>query len=186
MSPTSHNAIIEGFHHTPIVAETTWIFGLSGAGKTTFANELCKVSRHRLLCLDGDIVRGGLSKDLGFTSKDRALNIERVSHVAKMANDQGISCLVSMITPTRKLRALAKNIIGPERVRFIWINTPKEVCVERDHKGLYVRFTEMLKEADAFEEPELKEELSMCFSTQTSSIEDLAILAAGYALRFGI
>lgn len=117
-----------------------WFTGLSGAGKTSVATkalELLKEEGNNIVLLDGDIVRHGLCKDLNFTLVDREENIRRVAEVAKIFNENNTICLCTFISPTLKIRDLAKNIIGAENFHEIYINTPIEICENRDTKGLY-------------------------------------------------
>lgn len=120
-------------------AVTIWMTGLSGAGKSTLANALEKrlfsMGRHTIL-LDGDNVRMGLNKDLGFEEKDRIENIRRIAEVAKLMNDAGLIVLTSFISPYRLDRRRAKDIIG-ERFVEVYVSTPLEECERRDVKGLY-------------------------------------------------
>ncbi len=118
---------------------TLWFTGLSGSGKSTLANELEKrlvASGKHTMLLDGDNVRHGLNKDLGFTEADRAENIRRISEVAKLMNEAGLIAITSFISPYISDRKLAREIIGTDFVE-IHVNTPLEVCEERDVKGLY-------------------------------------------------
>ena len=117
-----------------------WFTGLSGSGKSTIANEteyiLNKKGYHTYL-LDGDNLRHGLNKDLGFDYKDRVENIRRVTEVAKLFVDAGIIVLVAFISPFKKEREKAKEIIGKENFIEVFIDTPLEECIKRDPKGLY-------------------------------------------------
>ncbi len=120
-------------------AKTLWFTGLSGSGKSTLANavekKLVALGKHTML-LDGDNVRHGLNKNLGFTEQDRIENIRRVSEVAKLMNDAGLIVLTSFISPFEQDRMEAKRIIGDDYIE-IYVSTPIEVCEERDVKGLY-------------------------------------------------
>ena len=120
-------------------AVTVWMTGLSGAGKSTLANEVEKrlfaMGKHTML-LDGDNVRMGLNKNLGFEEKDRIENIRRIAEVSKLMNDAGLIVLTSFISPFRQDRRNAKDIIG-ERFVEIYVSTPIEECERRDVKGLY-------------------------------------------------
>lgn len=122
-------------------ALTIWMTGLSGAGKSTLANELEKrmfsMGKHTML-LDGDNVRMGLNKNLGFKENDRAENIRRVAEVSKLMNDAGLIVLTSFISPYRMDRRMAREIIGGCFVE-IYVSTPLEECERRDVKGLYQR-----------------------------------------------
>ncbi|MGA2860441.1 MAG: sulfate adenylyltransferase subunit CysN [Steroidobacteraceae bacterium] len=117
-----------------------WFTGLSGAGKSTIANlvekKLFGMGRHTYL-LDGDNIRHGLNRDLGFTDADRVENIRRVGEVARLMTDAGLIVLVSFISPFRSERRLARSLLGPGEFFEIFIDTPLEVAEARDPKGLY-------------------------------------------------
>ena len=119
-----------------------WFTGLSGSGKSTIANlleqRLTLEGRHAYI-LDGDNVRHGLNKDLGFTEADRVENIRRVAEVARLMAEAGLLVLVSFISPFRNERRLAREIAGDVRFTEIYVDTPLEVCEQRDPKGLYAR-----------------------------------------------
>lgn len=119
---------------------TIWFTGLSAAGKSTLAYRLesVLVKRGYATCvLDGDNIRHGLSKNLGFSPDARSENIRRVAEVSKLMNDAGLIVLTSLISPYSKDRKNAKEIIGPERFYEVYINTPISVCEKRDPKGMY-------------------------------------------------
>ena len=117
-----------------------WFTGLSGAGKSTLANELerilCLQGKYTML-LDGDNVRLGLNKNLGFDEQDRIENIRRVAEVVKLMNDAGLIVLTSFISPFLSDRERAKKIIGEENFIEVYVSTPLEECERRDVKGLY-------------------------------------------------
>jgi bifunctional enzyme CysN/CysC len=117
-----------------------WFTGLSGAGKSTVADlleqMLHRLGRHTVL-LDGDNVRHGLNRDLGFTDEDRVENIRRVAEVAKLMADAGLIVLVSFISPFRSERRMARDLVGPDEFFEIYVDTPIEICEARDAKGLY-------------------------------------------------
>jgi bifunctional enzyme CysN/CysC len=117
-----------------------WFTGLSGSGKSTIANTLEKrlhsLGRHTYM-LDGDNVRHGLSKDLGFTDADRVENIRRVAETAKLFVDAGLIVMVSFISPFRSERRMARDLLGEGEFIEIYVDTPLDVCEARDPKGLY-------------------------------------------------
>ena len=121
-------------------AKVIWLTGLSGAGKSYIANALekalYKMGYHTYI-LDGDNVRHGLNKGLGFTDEDRVENIRRVAEVAKLMMDAGLIVITALISPFRQERATAREIVGEENFCEIYINTPIEICEQRDPKGLY-------------------------------------------------
>lgn len=127
----------ERLNQTP---KTIWLTGLSGAGKSTLVNELEKKlfmdGRHTML-LDGDNVRMGLNKNLGFKEQDRIENIRRVAEVSKLMNDAGLIVLTSFISPFEADRKRARTIIGEDAFIEIYVSTPIEECEKRDVKGLY-------------------------------------------------
>lgn len=117
-----------------------WFTGLSGSGKSTLANAL-ELALHqrglRTYLLDGDNVRQGLNKDLGFTEADRVENIRRIAEVAKLMLDAGLIVMTAFISPFKRERALACDLIGAENFLEVYVNTPLAVCEQRDVKGLY-------------------------------------------------
>ena len=117
-----------------------WFTGLSGAGKSTVADlveqTLHRLGRHTML-LDGDNIRHGLNRDLGFTQEDRVENIRRVAEVAKLMVEAGLIVLVSFISPFRSERRVARDLVGEDEFIEIYVNTPIEICEARDPKGLY-------------------------------------------------
>ena len=119
-----------------------WFTGLSGAGKSTIANlvekRLHAMGRHTMI-LDGDNVRHGLNRDLGFTEADRVENIRRVAEVAKLFVDAGLIVLVSFISPYRAERMLAREAVEDDEFVEIFVDTPVDECRRRDPKGLYRR-----------------------------------------------
>ena len=117
-----------------------WFTGLSGSGKSTLANALeleLHARGHRTYILDGDNVRQGLNRDLGFTDADRVENIRRIAEVAKLMMDAGLIVLTAFISPFRRERQMAKELIGEDRFVEVYVSTSLEVCEERDVKGLY-------------------------------------------------
>ena len=119
-----------------------WFTGLSGSGKSTVAIALERELQKRgLLCriLDGDNIRSGINKGLGFTAEDRRENIRRIAEVAKLFVDTGIITIAAFISPSNDLRRMASDIIGAEDFKEVYISTPLEVCEARDVKGLYAK-----------------------------------------------
>ena len=117
-----------------------WFTGLSGAGKSTIANLVEKrlsARGHHTYLLDGDNVRHGLNRDLGFKDSDRVENIRRVAEVAKLMVDAGLIALVSFISPFRAERHMARNLMLPGEFFEVFVDTPLEVAEARDPKGLY-------------------------------------------------
>jgi bifunctional enzyme CysN/CysC len=132
-------------------AKVLWLTGLSGSGKSTIANalekELFSIGMHAYV-LDGDNMRLGLNKDLGFTREDRAENVRRVSEVAHSFYDAGLVVIVALVSPFSSDRNQAKALFPEGDFAEVWVKTPAEVCAERDPKGLY-------KKASAGELPNL-------------------------------
>ncbi|MBV8568318.1 MAG: adenylyl-sulfate kinase, partial [Methylobacteriaceae bacterium] len=119
-----------------------WFTGLSGAGKSTIAN-IVETKLHargvHTVMLDGDNVRHGLNKDLGFTDADRVENIRRVGEVAKLMTEAGLIVLCSFISPFRAERQMVRELVETGEFLEIFVDTPLEDCVARDPKGLYKR-----------------------------------------------
>lgn len=117
-----------------------WFYGLSGSGKSTLAIALERMLFEKgRFCqlLDGDNIRSGLNKDLGFTDADRLENIRRIAEVAKLYANSGIVTLTAFICPKEELRQMAREIIGPEDFTEIYVKASYETCQARDPKGLY-------------------------------------------------
>ncbi|MCI5040582.1 MAG: sulfate adenylyltransferase subunit CysN [Donghicola eburneus] len=119
-----------------------WLTGLSGSGKSTIGNilekKLARMNRHTFL-LDGDNVRHGLNKDLGFTEADRIENIRRVGEVAKLMTDAGLIVITAFISPFRSERDMVRGMMQPGEFVEVFVDTPLEVAEERDVKGLYAK-----------------------------------------------
>lgn len=117
-----------------------WFTGLSGSGKSTIANvleqELYKLNKHTYL-LDGDNVRHGLNKDLGFSNSDRSENIRRIAETAKLFVDAGIIVLVAFISPFQKDREFARNLVNKNEFIEVFVKCSLQTCETRDTKGLY-------------------------------------------------
>lgn len=117
-----------------------WFTGLSGSGKSTLANALehalHQAGKHTYI-LDGDNIRQGLNKDLGFSDADRVENIRRIAEVARLMADAGLIVITAFISPFKKERKMARGLIGSEHFLEVYVSTPLAVCEERDPKGLY-------------------------------------------------
>lgn len=144
-----------------------WFTGLSGAGKSTIADRLeqkLHAMGRRTYLLDGDNVRHGLNKDLGFTDHDRVENIRRVGEVARLMLDAGLITLVSFISPFRSERRMARDLVEDGEFYEIFVDTPLEICEARDPKGLYKKaragtlknFTGIDSDYEAPKNPEIR------------------------------
>ncbi len=121
-------------------SKVIWLTGLSGAGKTTIGATLEQELYNRgflTQMLDGDNIRAGLNKNLGFGLEDRLENIRRIAEVSKLFLNAGIITINCFITPTEAMRQLARDIIGSDDYIEVYVNAPLEVCEQRDVKGLY-------------------------------------------------
>ncbi|MDI1326104.1 MAG: adenylyl-sulfate kinase [Brevundimonas sp.] len=175
-------------HQSPLVL---WFTGLSGAGKSTIANRveqrLNAEGLHTAL-LDGDNVRHGLNRDLGFTDADRVENIRRVAEVARLMTDAGLIVLVSFISPFREERRMARDRMEPGEFVEIFVDTPLAVAEARDVKGLYAKaragqlanFTGIDSAYEAPEAPELRIDAAAC-SPDEAAERVLALIHARLA-----
>ncbi|MFG6489759.1 adenylyl-sulfate kinase [Roseateles sp. BYS78W] len=156
---------------------TFWFTGLPGAGKTTLAKALQErmFQQGRMaIRLDGDDLRLGPHKGLGFSDADRQEHLRRTASLARLLNDQGFHVLVSLISPTEEVRQLAREIVSAERYFEIFVKASLEVCIARDPKGLYEKaragvlqgFTGI---SASYGEPRLP---SLTICTENSSIEE--------------
>jgi adenylylsulfate kinase len=124
------------------VKKVIWFTGLSGSGKTTLSKKLISLllsHNLKVIYLDGDEMRKGVSSDLSYSSKDRFENIRRVAELSKLLMNQSDYVIVSTISPTHKLRSLARKIIGNQNFILIYLSTPIHVCIKRDPKGFYAK-----------------------------------------------
>jgi bifunctional enzyme CysN/CysC len=156
-----------------------WLTGLSGAGKSTLANELDKrlVARGvRTYLLDGDNLRHGLNRDLGFSAEDRAENIRRVAEVARLMVDAGLVVITAFISPFRAERQLARELVAQGEFIEVYVNTPLVVAEQRDPKGLYKKARRgELKQFTGIDSPyEVPERPEIVVDTTTQSVQESA------------
>jgi bifunctional enzyme CysN/CysC len=168
-----------------------WLTGLSGAGKSTIANliekKLTAVGRHTYL-LDGDNVRHGLNKDLGFAAQDRVENIRRVAEVSRLMVDAGLIVLVSFISPFRAERRMARALFEPGEFLEVFVDTPLAVAEARDVKGLYGKARRgELKNFTGIDSPyEAPEQAEILLDTTRLSAEEAADLVVAQLIAAGV
>jgi bifunctional enzyme CysN/CysC len=168
-----------------------WFTGLSGSGKSTIANLLEK-RLHALGCmtylLDGDNVRHGLNRDLGFTDEDRVENIRRVAEVSKLMVDAGLIVLTAFISPFRSERRMARGLLDADEFVEIFIDTPLEICRARDPKGLYRKAASgELKNMTGIDSPyERPERAELVVETQDRAPEDAVLRIEEFLRARGI
>ena len=155
---------------------TLWLTGLSGSGKSTIAQTLKQEidemigDPNRVFILDGDVIRSGLNKDLGFTEDDQSEGIRRVSEVSKMFAQSGQICIVALISPNQNDRQLARELHSESGLKFFecYVSTPLHVCEKRDAKGYYAKaragiiknFTGVSTQYEAPTKPDIKVDTS--------------------------
>ena len=155
-----------------------WFTGLSGSGKSTIAMGVERELHKRgILCriLDGDNIRAGINSNLGFSAEDRMENIRRIAEIGKLFVQTGVVTLACFVSPTNDVRRLARDIIGEEDFKEVYVSTPLEECERRDVKGLYARarkgevkdFTGISAPFEAPENPALEVDTS-CLSLEES------------------
>lgn len=138
-----HSSQVTSFDRQALLGHqsmTLWFTGLSGSGKSTLAYSLERrlISMGMMCCvLDGDNVRHGLNRDLGFSHFDRSENIRRVAEVARLMIDAGLIVITSFISPYQEDREMARSIIGTEKFVEVYLNAALDICEKRDTKGLY-------------------------------------------------
>ena len=174
-------------HQKPCIV---WLTGLSGAGKSTIANlvekKLFAMGQHTYL-LDGDNVRHGLNKDLGFTDEDRVENIRRISEVAKLMVDAGLIVISAFISPFRSERDMARNMVDDGEFIEVYINTPLDVAEQRDVKGLYKKARRgELKNFTGIDSPyETPEKAECTLDTTSMTPEECADMVIDYMRERG-
>ena len=142
---------------------TIWLTGLSAAGKSTLAFALERelmTSGRTCYVLDGDNVRHGLNRNLGFSHEDRTENVRRIAEVARLMNEAGLIVITAFISPFRADRLIAREIIGSDRFREVYVSTDIAICESRDPKGLYSKarsgkVAEFTGVSSPYESPEL-------------------------------
>ncbi len=167
-----------------------WFTGLSGSGKSTIATELSKVLMARKvhsIVLDGDNLRHGLTKDLGFSQKDRRENIRRIGEVAKLFQQAGFIVMTATISPYLDLRMMIRNLFEEGEFIEIYVKCSIEECVRRDPKGLYKKakagqISNFTGISDAYEEPVIPE---LTIETDKRSIQDSVEQIIGYLESLG-
>jgi bifunctional enzyme CysN/CysC len=170
---------------------TVWLTGLSGSGKSTIAKELERQlmqEGHLAFVLDGDNLRHGLNRDLGFSAADRSENIRRVAEVARLFNQAGVIVITSFISPYRSDREQAAEIIGADNFVEVFVNTPLEVCEERDPKGLYkkARSGEIPQFTGITDPYETPENAALEIDTTTTQAPDASKLISGHLQAQGV
>ena len=141
VSSLSVDGACAGWRASPRAGGVLWLTGLSGAGKTTLADAVAAQLRDRSVhpvVLDGDRLRKGLNRDLGFTVQDRFENVRRIAEVAALTSESGALAIVAVISPLAAMRDAARAIVGPA-FREVYVSTPLACCEARDPKGLYAK-----------------------------------------------
>lgn len=153
-----------------------WLYGMSGSGKSTIANAAERVLHQQgrmTTILDGDNLRSGINKNLGFSDDDRRENIRRAAHIARIFAQQGIITFVSVITPRHELRDMARDLIGDDYFE-VYVKASYELCEQRDVKGLYAKaasgeIKNFTGKDSSFEEPSAPD---LLLDTSGQSVED--------------
>ena len=164
----------------PSPGHVFWLFGLSGSGKSTLAGLLAAQLRSDgwpVLPLDGDVLRAGLCRGLGFSDVDRTENLRRASEVAKLGANAGQCVVAAFITPRAAHRQLVADLVGRDHLSLIFVNAPLEICRQRDVKGLYAeaaagRVAQMTGISSDFEPPA---ETDLVIDTARDSIAESTV-----------
>ena len=191
---TWHEAVVTAEDREKLLNQkgcVIWFTGLSGSGKSTLANAVGQVlhqQQHHTYVLDGDNVRHGLNKNLGFSPEDREENIRRIGEVAKLFADAGTIVLTAFISPYRTDRDQARALIAEGRFVEVFVDCPLEVCEERDTKGLYKKARAgEIKEFTGISapyEPPLNPEVTV--DTAALSIEECAQAVVTVLIKAGL
>lgn len=152
-----------------------WLTGLSGSGKTTLAMELKKeliAANITTVVLDGDILRNGLNKDLGYSEEARKENVRRAAEIAKIILTSDVMVISAFMSPTKNIRTMLRNILGDYYFE-VFVDTSLEVCIQRDLKGLYQKALRgELKNVSGIDAPfDIPESPDVIISTETTSAE---------------
>lgn len=162
-----------------------WFFGQSGAGKTTLLQEVAaklEQAGRKVFCLDGDELRRGLCRDLGFTEADRHENHRRAAEVAKLAAQQGLTVLVATMAPRVSYRKAVAAVLG-QRLLWFYVNASLETCSSRDPKGQYQRPAGAGHPQDVPFEPPVAEHLHLTLNTEENSIAECVAQALDHIAR---
>lgn len=167
-----------------------WFTGLSGSGKSTIANaveEALYKRGNKTYLLDGDNVRHGLNKDLGFSEIDRIENIRRIGEVSKLFIDAGLIVLTAFISPFKSDRKIAKSLVEENEFIEIYVNTPLEVCEQRDPKGLYKKARiGSIKNFTGIDSPyEAPKEAQIEIKTDQLNLEESVKKIINYLIEYG-
>ena len=170
---------------------TIWLTGLSGSGKSTIAVDLEKRLLERgvrTYILDGDNIRHGLNKNLGFSPEDRTENIRRIGEVAKLFTDAGLVAVTAFISPYRADRDQVRALLQPGEFVEVFVDCPVEVCEQRDVKGLYKKARAgEIKEFTGISAPyEAPEQAELTINTAGQSVEESAKQIVAYLERQGV
>jgi len=168
-------------------SKVLWLTGLSGSGKTTVAKAVEKELHAKGILtqlLDGDNIRTGINNNLGFSNEDRIENIRRISEVSKLFLNCGILTINCFVSPTREIRSKAREIIGSEDFVEIFIDTPLEICEQRDVKGLYAKARKgEIKDFTGISAPfEAPEKAALVVKTENKTIEESAQQIVDYII----